>query len=321
MKRFTFFYLFFVVLTFFSCSTLQATLIEREERMFWELQGPKGSVYVLGTMHLGTDELYPIEQPVIEAFSSSDSIYAEVSDTDMTELSEQVKSKMFESSYLVPPERHAYQYLTEQEIEQFEDLYVRYLRDNMETAKLQNIPIDVLKSSLKAAEPWVLSSVIDTIASYQAGFSSELGIDMYFFSLATLLQKKVKGLDTIKTQISVLVGMPYEYQLYSLKDTLKKMKTGEYESEMEQLFSSYTNNDKKTLTKILNDTNKEIDIAILEEYRALLLTNRNANWVKIVKKLLKQGGNAFIFAGAGHFLGEKSVFDLLEKEGILKQSN
>ena len=43
-------------------------LIEHPERFFWEIRGNKGSVYVLGTVHVADKSFYPLQKNVLDAF-------------------------------------------------------------------------------------------------------------------------------------------------------------------------------------------------------------------------------------------------------------
>ena len=61
----------------------KATLIERPERIFWEIKGAKGSVYLLGTIHIANESFYPIETGIVDAFTRSKTIYAELSPKDL----------------------------------------------------------------------------------------------------------------------------------------------------------------------------------------------------------------------------------------------
>ena len=51
-----------------------------------------------------------------------------------------------------------------------------------------------------------------------------------------------------------------------------------------------------------------------EKYDDLLLNNRNKNWVKQLKEIMKNE-SVFVAVGAGHLVGEKGLIKLLKKEG------
>ena len=53
-------------------------LIEHPERFFWEIKGNKGSVYVLGTVHVADKSFYPLEKNVLRAFDKADRLVSEI---------------------------------------------------------------------------------------------------------------------------------------------------------------------------------------------------------------------------------------------------
>ena len=51
----------------------------------------------------------------------------------------------------------------------------------------------------------------------------------------------------------------------------------------------------------------------MDEHKDLLLNNRNANWVKQLKDIMKKE-RVFVAVGAGHLVGEQGLIALLRKE-------
>ena len=46
-----------------------------------------------------------------------------------------------------------------------------------------------------------------------------------------------------------------------------------------------------------------------------LIVDRNANWVGQIEKIMAGSDDYFIAAGAGHFIGEDGVVEMLKKKG------
>ena len=53
-------------------------LIEHPERFFWEIKGAKGSVFVLGTIHIADKTFYPLEENVLRTFDGADRLVSEL---------------------------------------------------------------------------------------------------------------------------------------------------------------------------------------------------------------------------------------------------
>ncbi len=51
-----------------------------------------------------------------------------------------------------------------------------------------------------------------------------------------------------------------------------------------------------------------------EKYEDLLLNNRNKNWVKQLKEIMKKQ-SVFVAVGAGHLVGDFGLINLLKRAG------
>ncbi|MBQ2205964.1 MAG: TraB/GumN family protein, partial [Treponema sp.] len=47
---------------------------------------------------------------------------------------------------------------------------------------------------------------------------------------------------------------------------------------------------------------------------------RNEKWAKRIQSYIEMGGTTFVYAGAAHWVGEKSVFAYLEEWGVVRQA-
>ena len=69
--------------------------------MFWQASsgpGGAGKLYLQGTLHLGKDELYPLDDKVLDAMAASDMILAELSPGDLARSRELVLNRMAEAA-------------------------------------------------------------------------------------------------------------------------------------------------------------------------------------------------------------------------------
>ena len=59
----------------------------------------------------------------------------------------------------------------------------------------------------------------------------------------------------------------------------------------------------------------ELEMKLYEDYSDQMLYSRNKVMTEAVEKLLSEKKNVFYVVGAAHFLGEKGIVSLLEKDG------
>ena len=81
---------------------------------------------------------------------------------------------------------------------------------------------------------------------------------------------------------------------------------------MKEMNQFYRAGDLNGLAKLSQQSNKQFNIT--EEENAVLLDNRNLDWVKQIPGLMKKN-SCFIAVGALHLPGEKGLISLLRKEG------
>lgn len=133
------------------------------------------------------------------------------------------------------------------------------------------------------------------------------GVEEELMQLAKDDKKEIQGLETMEFQASVFDSIPYEEQAKELLKTIDSL--GTYKLEFDTMINVYKS---QQLTKIEALFNKS-EFG-MEENQDLLLNNRNANWVKQLKSIMKKE-RVFVAVGAGHLVGEKGLIALLRKEG------
>ncbi len=290
-----------------NASTQKATL-ENIDRMFWKLSGfdSKGrpaTVYMLGTIHIGDDRLFPLPESVMNAFGSAKRIAAEISSDDMEDIETELLNKMMKSM-IAANGRNVLDYLTEEE-----------------KATVLSLGKEVV-DALSNFEPWVMLQSLSTGSYSKAGLEGVSGIDMYLMGLLAEEGKTWEGLDTLETQINALSFGDYDEQLYLLKGTLDQIAHPEKSNEyIADLYNAYLSGDIDVIAKITEEemTPKDGEMKEFEEaYYDALMYNRNKDWSQKIGKWIKEGGTTFIFAGCAHFVGDKSVFHYLRENGVIE---
>lgn len=300
----------FAVLTAFAISSCASSgthqakniLIERNERMFWEIKGEKGSIFVQGTIHQGADRLYPLDENVLNAFDTADKIYAEIAAGDLQEAINQTLPKTMGAMF-AKKQKQAFPALNDEEKKALKDFV---------GAKIY--------VSIAMAEPWVIQTIIEELAFQSLKYEAAKGIDMFLYARAAESQKTVYGLDPVETQIALLDFGSYDDQMFMLKDTMSDIKNNTYKELIEQMFQLYCSDDRKGLAAFSETEYAEYPKDLVNRLNKAILFDRNANWVKTFEKLLDEGGNVFVFAGAGHFCGENNVFAMMKAKGLLREA-
>ena len=127
---------------------------------------------------------------------------------------------------------------------------------------------------------------------------------------AKKFNKKIKGLETMDFQASVLDNIPYNLQAAQLVKYVEEAGTGGgSDDEMKSMMQAYREQDLSKLEKLITESDPAIS-----NYTDVLLFQRNKNWVEKMKTLMAE--KSLLFAvGAGHLPGSEGVIDLLRKAG------
>ena len=279
-------------------------LIEHPERFFWEIRGNKGSVYVLGTVHVADKSFYPLQKNVLDAFDKADRLVSELGGMPEMEAFVGEMQSVIIKNMNADPKKSLLNVLSE------DDLAFLY----------ETIGDDTVHQ-LALFNPWILNTVLAQFLMSKIGLNAGDGIDMYLIQRAE--NKKIEALDTAQQQIAVLSYGTFDDQLAMLKDSIQALRDIDANrEEMHKVRDLYLSNNRKELSAMLVDLLFEVPSSFSEKktqaYIDTLLTDRNRIWAQKFGEYLREGGNTFVFAGTAHFLGKSSVFEIMRQKNMLE---
>ena len=279
-------------------------LIEHPERFFWEIRGNNGSVYVLGTIHVADKDFYPLEKNVLRAFDKADRLVSEIGGAaDFEALASELQTVIMKNMN-TDPQKSLLNVLPEDELT---FLYETVGDDTVHQLALFN--------------PWILNTILSQFLMAKVGLDAGAGIDMYLMQRAE--NKKIEALDTVEQQIAALSYGTFDDQLAILKDSIQALRNIDKSmKEIHKIRDLYLSNNRKALSALLVELLLEVPSSFSEKkaqaYIDALLTDRNRIWAQKFDSYLREGGNTFVFAGAAHFLGKTSVFEIMRQKNMLE---
>ena len=279
-------------------------LIEHPERFFWEIRGDKGSVYVLGTIHVADKSFYPLEKNVLRIFDKADRLVSEIGGkAEMEALTAELQTVILKNMN-TDPQKSLLNVLSEEDL-----------------AFLYEMIGDDTVHQLALFNPWILNTVLAQLLMNKAGLHADDGIDMYLMQRAE--NKKIAALDTVEQQIAALSYGTFEDQLVLLKDSIQALRDIDKSMiEIHTIRDLYLSNNRKKLSTLLVELLLDVPSAFSEKkaqaYIDALLTDRNRVWAQKFDEYLQKGGTTFVFAGAAHFLGKSSVFEIMRQKNMLE---
>ncbi|UNT55874.1 TraB/GumN family protein [Lysinibacillus capsici] len=264
----------------------------------WIVEDEDTLVYLLGSIHLGTPDLYPFDKKLVTAFAESDALLVEANILDTEALEYYSEKAMYtDGSTLkdaVAPETYA-------KLEQ--------------VAKLYGLPMD----QLTVQKPWMLSSTLSMLAMDDSfGMTPQEmamhGIDIYFLLNAQLQQKPVIELEGTRAQVDMFEGLSPEAQEQSLVAVLDSIIHPSEENQSEVLQEWFTSWKQGNVEEFARSFQAMEGTS--SEFNEMLFGLRDEQMAKKIMNVLEEKeGKYFVVVGSGHFLIDKNIRYHLEKNG------
>jgi uncharacterized protein len=248
-----------------------------------------GALYLVGSVHLLSQDSYPLNPALETAFKDSDLL---VEEADLGEMGANAQLT-FLSRGMLPSATPLDKVLSA--------ATYALLTKHVESL---GIPLD----PLKLLKPWMLAQMLEVMQWQKAGFDPELGLDKHFYDQAQSAGKKVQGLETIEFQVSLFDSMTMPEQDHLLSETLKEIDTEQ--TNRSKLMDAWKAGDAPTVEGIVLTALKQ-DPKLYQR----LLVDRNKAWIPQLEALFARKGRAFVVVGAAHLVGPDGLITMLRAKG------
>lgn len=259
--------------------------------LLWKISGnglAKPS-YLFGTIHMICKEDALLSSNLKKVIHNVDEVYFEVDMDNMIEMF-QVMTKM-----MMNGDTTLQDLLSKEDYEAVKEYFNK---------KETMLPF----SMLEKMKPFFAAS---TLQQDELPCESMAIMEQVIMTEAKTLDKPIKGLETMSYQAGILDSIPYKLQAEQLVSYIKNAEKdgNDGSNETREMLKAYNDQNLVKLEEMINKS----DVGI-SSFTELLLYNRNRNWVKKLKGLMKDK-TVLIAVGAGHLPGTQGVIELLKKEG------
>lgn len=165
-------------------------------------------------------------------------------------------------------------------------------------------------SNITKYKPTAIQSLITSLQASKSGFDFNKGMDRNFLTRAKGDNKTIVSLETLDTQLKVLLYGDDEYQNESL---MKLTSLAESKEAVQKLYDSVINGDISSVEK--QDLGKNSEDEKVREFYNVFITERNAHMVKKIEEYINTDDKYFVVVGAGHVVGEDGIINQLEDKG------
>jgi uncharacterized protein YbaP (TraB family) len=278
MKRIKILIFGIVTIASFSFSTQAQTNNSNENSLLWEISGNGLSQpsYLYGTIHMMCESDFVIKEKVKNAFDKTSKLALELDFDDPLEI--KVMQEMTTSKVALSTLLTAEDY--------------------------KNLDV-FLKEKVGAGVSQFEYTSLNSLMSVVMMKSLNCPPKFYEFEFLQLAQKRkmeVLGLEKVAVQIAAMDASSSPHEMVG--------QLGYYNKKFfDDSTELYKKEDLRSLYELVNDP-KFID----EKSKAVMLDNRNSNWVKDMPAMMKNE-SVFFAVGAAHLPGKKGVIQLLQKAG------
>jgi len=260
---------------------------------FWKATGPRGTVYLVGSVHLLTKDYYPLNPSLDAAFKESTRLVEEV---DMGEMLSSTAQLQLLSRGMLPAGQSI-------------DSIVSPATMTLVTKTASDLGLPI--APLRQFKPWMLALTLMGLEWQKAGFDADLGLDKHFYDRAKADGKPVAGLETVDYQIARFDEMTPDQQDKMLSESLKEL--GTEQANVATLVNAWKAGDAETIEQLVLEDLKT-DPVIYQR----LLVDRNRNWLPKIDAMLGASaspGPVFVVVGAAHLVGPDGLIQMLKARG------
>lgn len=278
-------FIFLLILTT-GCSNI-ATPLSDGEMMFWKVSDSDSSVYLLGSMHFGRADFYPLPDVIEQAYQESELLGVEL---DMLNIDPAVMQALVLQNMLYTDGTTLRDHVSEETMNLLEEYFAT------KGVSLQSF------GNMTAG---MITMTISQLEAESAGLLPEYGIDMHFLRKAKLDGKEILEFETIQSQLDLLFNDDEELIEGLLLKTLKEAE--EYEEMLNSMATIWKTGDAQAMNTLLTtyETPEE------KLYIEALFGDRDAKMTATIEHLLKDNVKAFVILGAGHFVTDDGIINRL----------
>lgn len=287
---------FYRVVVFLS---LLWTSLAQAQGFWWHLQGEGREAFLGGSVHMGSESMYPLPAPVMEAFAQADVLVVEIDIREGGGLA--AMGQIFEIGI----------YRDGSSLQDHVDDSTWALLQ--ETLDHHGLP----RWLFRWQKPWFAAMNLTVLAFRQAGYREDLGVDMHFLEAAAASEKPIEELESVASQLGLFKNLSAAEQEAFLQQTLRDLDRGpDY---LDGIMDAWIQGDAETLEELVLAQLQD-DTPEAQRFYELFFRDRNLAMGEAVQELMDQGLVPFVVVGAGHLVGEDGLVEMFRARGNRLQS-
>lgn len=256
----------------------------------WKVTSKTNTVYLLGSVHVGDDKLYPLDKAIMDAYKASKVVAVEV---DITKVDQTKMQQAVMAACVYSDGTNVADHLSKEGLATLKAFL-----------KKKGIPF----SSLAPFKPGFINVNLAQMAIANSGYSADKGIDQHFLKMAHKDKKKVVSLEKVEDQIKLFNFGDESFQEYSLIQSIKDFDKSK--EQLTKMLKAWKHGDTKYIDsfskKDLNGHPK------MKDWWKAMGPSRNKKMAVKVDKMLKGKTPSLVIVGSLHLIGKEGLVQLMK---------
>jgi hypothetical protein len=258
--------------------------------LIWKATSPHSTIYLLGSIHVASRDMYPLPRHIEEAFRRSSVLVVEV---DLNKIDQTKFQPLLMAKGMYPFNDSLWNHVSPET----KTLVSRFCDEN-------GVPSEMFAR----VKPWLATVMASMLPMQTSGMSPELGIDQHFLNLARNAMR-VEQLETAEGQLRLLADIPESKQEQYLVATLKSAALTQ--QLVKDFKSAWMTGDANRLDTLVAGSWEGAT-----ELQKSMFADRNPHMADVAEQCLKNNQRCFVVVGAGHLVGREGVVRLLQDRGF-----
>jgi len=268
------------------------------KHFLWKVTGSKGVVYLLGTIHVGKADFYPLPSIIEDSFKKADTLVEEIDISEPGETARLQQRVIEDGSY---PNGDA-------------------ITNHLSEATRSHLATYVKKGGLPEPavahmRPWLVSMLVVQFELKRMGFDPSNGLDRHFLEEARQSHKPIGALEDAGSQLELFSSLSAELQDRLLLSSLVDMeKSGDF---FDLLTRAWQSGDTAAIGELITSGVREYPQ--LKPLMTKLFDDRNTAMTAKIAGFLQTPKRYFVAVGAGHLVGDQGIPSQLRKNFRVEQ--
>lgn len=285
----------------------EENIIQEETSIMWEVtpKNGEGKLYLLGSIHIAKEDMYPLNETIMNAFNESNKLVVE---NDIIAFENNPNAILEILEYLLYTDGTT-------------------IRDHIPASLLSLLEVKI-NNGIEGIEkdyayyyrPITYYSMIMEEVYKDNGFDFQYGVDRYFLKEAKSRNMEIVEVETVEFQYSMLANLSDDIQSTMLASALLSSNSNiEYLKELvdaweEGNLEKFENVLQQLEDKETEELNEE-ELQFYLEYNKKIIDDRNISMTEKAVNMLNDGNTYFYIVGAAHMIGENGIVQKLVDQG------